>query len=226
MRNQNMKIPTTKNIKVEIFTVVKDGEYILPLYLEHYQNAFPGCVINIYDNNSSDNSVKLCRNAGCVIRNFPDYSFDIEQAHKNSVWKNSTADWVIVCDQDELVQISASDLLQLKSSINVIQFRGYNMLSTGKQKDPKLFDHGFPSQMYDKCLMFKPTITEIGYTLGSHFIAPKPKPTYSQFQFNLYHYNKSWFTLAEFIKRHSPARKEDLITVYKIALKDKIKLHI
>ena len=44
---------------IEIFTVVKDAEDIIDFYIDHYRTAFPDCIINIYDNNSSDNTGKI-----------------------------------------------------------------------------------------------------------------------------------------------------------------------
>lgn len=209
---------------IEIFTIVKNGEYILPLYLEHYRKNFPDCVINIFDNNSTDKTVSLCKNAGCIVKRFPEFDLSKQQYLNNNVWKSSTADWVIVCDVDELAQINQSDIENLNPDINVIQFRGYNMLDVYNDKDPKLFNHGFPSPAYDKCLMFKPTLKEIGYMHGAHLVDPKPNPVYSKLQYKMYHYNKSWFTLNNFIAKHSLTSVRDLKTVYNLALKDKVSL--
>ena len=106
-------------MKVDIYTVLKNEEELLPFYLEHYKTRFPGCVIHIYDNNSTDQSVSICKAAGCIIYPFPDFipyvNEELLQEHKNTCWKNSKADWIIVCDTDELIQIDHRDLVKLDS---------------------------------------------------------------------------------------------------------------
>jgi glycosyltransferase involved in cell wall biosynthesis len=213
------------NPLIEIFTVIKNGEYILPLYLKHYKEAFPGCNIVIFDNNSTDQSVELCQAAGCVVANFPKFTVEIEQQFKNSVWKKSLAKWVVICDQDELLQITSADLEALPENVNVIKFKGYNMIDVDNKKDPALFTHGSHSETYDKCCMFKPSLKEINFSPGSHFANPIPNAMFSKYQFNLLHYNKSWFTFDNFCEKHSKAFRKDLETVYNISLKSLVKVN-
>lgn len=216
-------------MKVEIFTVVKNGEYILPLYLKHYQSNFPGCKINIFDNGSTDRTIELCAAAGCTIHPFPDFvPFTKEHYltdHKNTVWKKSNAEWVVICDIDELLQITSSDLEALPEKVNVIQFKGYNMVDADDKKDPTLFTHGFHSETYDKCCVFKSSLKEINFSTGSHFANPTPNAVFSKYQFNLLHYNKSWFTFDNFCEKHPKAFRKDLETVYNTSLKDLVKIN-
>ena len=46
---------------VEIFSIVRDQEHILPLYFKHYNEIFDNPIFNIYDNGSIDNSIKICK---------------------------------------------------------------------------------------------------------------------------------------------------------------------
>lgn len=204
-------------MKIEIFTVIKDAEYILPLYLEHYTRNFPGCKINIYDNGSTDSSLDLCRNAGCTITDFPDYVFSTNEGPltdlKNNIWKTSDADWVIICDVDEIIQINHEDLANL-NEVDIVQFRGYNMIDTDDLKDPQLFTHGISAGMYCKACLFRPSIEEINYTPGAHGFNPDPKYKVSKFQYKLFHYNRSWFNLENFYVCHSFHSKELVKDVY------------
>lgn len=211
-------------MNVEIFTIVKNGEYILPLYLKHYKEAFPGCVINIYDNVSTDRTKQICKQAGCNVVNYPEFSVTAEQKFKNTVWKKSLAKWIIICDQDELLQITSADLEVLPENVNVIKFKGYNMVDVDDQKDPELFTYGFHSETYDKCCMFRSTLQEINFSPGSHFADPIPNTLISKYQFNLLHYNKSWFTFEDFCEKHTRAFRKDLETVYNLGLKNVIKI--
>lgn len=210
-------------MKIEIYTIVKNGEYIIPLYLKHYMTAFSGCVINIFDNNSTDRTVAICASAGCVINNFPEYDVFIEQEFKNTIWKNSSADWIIVCDQDELLMITQNDL-ELMPAVNVIQFKGHNMVDQQNLRDPELFTHAFPSETYDKCCMFRKNIQEINYSIGSHHCKPVPIPRLSKLEYNLFHYNKHWFTLKDFCKKHLLPESLESQRIYNILTRGIIKI--
>lgn len=214
-------------MKVEIFTVVKDAMYILPYYIEHYRSAFPGCKINMYDNGSTDGTIEYCLEHGCTVTPFLEYRVymnePVLQKLKNNVWKTSDADWFIVCDIDELIQITQEDVLKLDPKINIIQFKGYNMVDKDGLKDPTKFCYGFPTKPYDKCCMFTRGVGEINYLPGAHECKPK-KPVYSKYQFNLLHYNKSWFSLEEFTKWHKNAPRHVLEKIYKESTKNLVKV--
>ena len=193
-------------MKVDIYTVLKNEEELLPFYLEHYKTRFPGCVIHIYDNNSTDQSVSICKAAGCIIYPFPDFipyvNEELLQEHKNTCWKNSKADWIIVCDTDELIQIDHRDLVKL-DSIDVVQFKGYNMITVSNEKSFSDIDHGFPSQPYDKCCLFRSNIPDINYTPGAHTVNVDSVMKLSKYQYDLFHYNKCWFSEENFLKKHN-----------------------
>jgi glycosyltransferase involved in cell wall biosynthesis len=54
-------------MKVEIFVPAYNGMHILPLFLDHYLERFPGCTINIYNDNSTDGTGDYCRSKGCNV---------------------------------------------------------------------------------------------------------------------------------------------------------------
>jgi hypothetical protein len=202
---------------VEIFTVIKNAEYILPFYLEHYTRNFPGCKINIFDNGSTDSSIQLCKEVGCNIIPFLEFVPLVKEHYltdlKNNIWKGSKADWVIICDVDEILQINGEDLLDL-TEVDIVQFRGFNMVDINDQKYPELFTHGLSAGMYCKACLFRPSIEEINYTPGAHGFEPDPKYKVSKFQYRLFHYNKSWFNLENFYVCHSFHPKEVVKDLY------------
>lgn len=215
-------------MKVEIYTVVKDAMYILPYYIEHYKSSFPGCKINMFDNGSTDGTIEYCLEHGCTVTPFLEFKVyireDIHQKLNNNIWKTSDADWIIVCDVDELIQITEDQVLKLDPKINIIHFKGYNMVDKFNLKDPTKFNYGFPSLPYDKCCMFTRGVGEINYTQGAHECKPT-KPVYSKHQFKLLHYNKCWFNVQEFLKWHSKGPKAVIENIYNNATKklDKVK---
>lgn len=199
-------------MKVEIFTVLKNAEYILPLYLKHYRECFPNCVINIFDNNSEDSGIALCREASCKIETFPIYNEPNLQYFKNNIWKNSKAKWVIVCDVDELLQINHIDLKEL--DCDIVQGLGYNMVDFKEVLYPDLMEYGVASRPYDKCILFKPSIENINYDMGAHDCHPK-YVTYSKNKYKLLHYNKSWFNVQSFCNKHKLERTPEIENLYK-----------
>jgi glycosyltransferase involved in cell wall biosynthesis len=191
-------------MKVEVFSIMKNEEELLPFYLKHYQNKFKDCIINVYDNGSTDNSIQICKEAGCNIGIFPLYTEELLKDWKNNIWKNSDADWIIVCDIDELLDMSMSDLLSLEESVNVIKTQGYNMIDITLDDLPiEELTYGSPSDGYSKSVMFKnKSISEINYTAGSHTANPLPDPVYSDHVYKLLHYKKQNFSLKNLKKAH------------------------
>lgn len=183
-------------MKVDIYTVVKNQEHLAKFFYEYYRNVFPGCKFHIYDNHSTDDTRKVFQGSDCWIYDYPvdsdkKYNEEDKTLFYNNVWKNSKADWVIVCDIDEILQITPNDL----HAWDVIKFRGYQMISMDDKYDynPAVLTHGFPMPLYDKTNIFRPSIEEIGYTLGSHTANPKPNNLrVSDREFKLLHYNEAF----------------------------------
>lgn len=189
-------------MKVSVHTVIKNEEEILPFYLEHYKNNFPDCVIHIYDNNSTDRSLEICQAAGCVIGYFPTYSEELLKEHKNNCWKDSDSDWIIVCDVDELVQITREDLYNLVG-VDVVQFKGYSMILVGDEKSYEDMKHGCASHPYDKCCLFRGNIADINYDIGAHHIEANLGLVVSEYKYDLFHYKKDWFSEENYKKYHN-----------------------
>lgn len=195
-------------MKVEIFTAIKNEEDILPFFINNYRKAFPNCIINIYDNNSTDKSVEICKANNCNVFDFPDFIPHVKEELltdlKNNIWKNSDADWIIVCDVDELLDMSMNDLLSLEESVNVIKIQGYNMIDVTEDDLPiEKLTYGSPSEGYSKLVMFKnKSINEINYSPGAHTANPLPDPIFSDNVFNLLHYKKQNFSLKNLKEAH------------------------
>jgi glycosyltransferase involved in cell wall biosynthesis len=197
-------------MKVEIFTPTYNGMYILPLFIEHYQERFPGCRINIIDNHSTDSTREYCESKGCLVTTieYPDnlHLMGMEPKGmtdlKNECWKNSEAEWVIVVDQDELVDVWEKDLEFLKD-FDLLILKGYDMFGLG-ESDPKKFIYGRLHPWYCKPAMFRPSIGEINYSSGAHKAFPTSEVRWSRYHFNLYHYPKRHMSREMFIKYFEP----------------------
>ena len=200
-------------MKVEIFTVIKNEEHILPFFINHYRNAFSECIINIYDNNSTDKSIEICKANNCNVFDFPDFipylKEDVLTDLKNNVWKNSNADWIIVCDVDELLQITENNIQVLPVDVNIISTKGYNMIDLNNENlSLEKLVYGVYAPPYCKKIMFKNKyISDMNYEIGAHKCNPVPMPVYSEHVYTLLHYNKHNFTLETFYKNFEDIKK-------------------
>ena len=91
-------------MKIDLFTTCYNEETILPYFIKHYKQYVRNIVV--YDNMSTDNSDRILNDAGAHIYKFEtaDRLDENTLVHwRNNCWKNSDADWVIVCDTDEFL---------------------------------------------------------------------------------------------------------------------------
>jgi glycosyltransferase involved in cell wall biosynthesis len=163
-------------LKIEVFAICYNEEILLPYFLRHYSTFCDK--ITIFDNYSTDRSEEICKanpkvevikyDSGGQIRD------DLYLKIKNNCWKGSTADWVIVCDIDEMLIPSGELTVGCASIIKPLWF---DMVSeTLPTTDGQIYDelhHGVLNPE-PKCLVFRPNrIQEINYLPGAHFIEPK-----------------------------------------------------
>lgn len=90
-------------MKIETYAVCFNEEKILPYFLRHYSQY--GRIV-IYDNYSTDNSVRIAEAGGAEVRLFDTRGQFDDMANlqiKENCWKGSKADWCIVIDLDEFV---------------------------------------------------------------------------------------------------------------------------
>lgn len=176
-----------------IYTITYNEELMIKFFINHYREKFPNCKIVIYDNYSTDNTVNIAKKYNCDIKYFDSNNQISETKYleiKNNCWKESTTDWVIVCDCDELVNISQDKLKieELKGS-TIINFEGYDMINLSKDTDLYKIKNGVRNKMYDKRILFnKKNINEINYEAGCHTCNPIGDVLYSKEVYKLFHY--------------------------------------
>ena len=143
--------------KLDWYTLMYNEEDIIPYIHDYWQKLRDSGIdlhVYIYDNYSTDNSVKLLQDIPWItIRQFhSDGQNDIIQAQiKNSCWKDSKADFVCVSDFDEVLW---GDLAE---ELEVMKQNGYNVMGTkwyafcGDEKPtytPGMFLHQLVSFFY------------------------------------------------------------------------------
>lgn len=197
--NNNNKI-----IVVDIYTFAYNETLMLPYFVEHYRTHFPGCRITVYDNCSTDNTSQLAKDLDCKVIEYESgckFSEDIQTAIKNKCWKESDAEWVIVCDMDELLDASLNNLKEECSTI--LRTQGWDMIGGISKEDFNFYsiNHGVPNNKESKHIAFKPKkILEMNFDPGGHHCFPKGQVCYSYKVYNLYHYK--YLYLDYVISRH------------------------
>lgn len=175
-------------MKVEVHILAFNEEEILPYTIRHYR-TFASRVI-VHDAHSPDRTAEVSRAAGAEVESWGlgGVVSDTEYcALKNSCWKGTDADWVIVCDADEMIYFPSIEVLGLGKSeaINtlavysgmgaaVIKPHGFEMFSatyptTAGQIYEEVNMGARDDQWYSKPLLFNPRlVAESGFGVGSH----------------------------------------------------------
>lgn len=168
-------------------------ELLIQFMIDHYRSRFSGCKIIVRDNQSTDNTAQIALNNGCEVLEYNTNSEidDIKLRDlKNNCWKNAATDWVLVCDVDELLDITLEDLQKEESlGSTIIKSEGYNMVNMENNYDIANIKYGERFSAYDKSYLFnKKFINEINYECGAHTSRPFGTIKYSNKAYLLYHY--------------------------------------
>ena len=158
-------LDSNKKSNVEVYCICYNEEVLLPYFIKHYYKNFKAN-ITIYDNHSTDNSVKIAKDMGCSVKSFDTNNQIRDDAYlniKNNVWKNSKADWVIVCDIDEFLEAPFNC-----DNYSILNVTGYEVV--GPFFDSRL---GVINPAFNKNVMFRPNeFKEINYSPGCHSCNP------------------------------------------------------
>jgi glycosyltransferase involved in cell wall biosynthesis len=171
------------NINIELYLLCYNEERMIVHTLNYYSKICSKIII--IDNGSIDSSLKLAKKyANIEIRHLKtndEYVEDLLVESRNNCWKESTADYVIVCDMDEFLydENLESKLLTAKNNGVIIPMViGYNMMSDYFPEDydrpiTKQVQEGLRDKMFDKNIIFDPKkVKDINYGPGSHQCNP------------------------------------------------------
>ncbi len=178
---------------ITIYTLTYNEELLIQFMIDHYRSRFPDCHIVVYDNFSTDNTVKIAKANNCEVITYDTNGQFSDRAHmdiKNNCWKESTTDWVLTCDLDELVNITETQLKEEeKLGVSMINFQVYDMINMENNIDFASMKYGVPSPIPSKQFIFnKKYITEINYGPGAHGCNPIGTIVYSKKTYRVYHY--------------------------------------
>jgi len=197
--------------RVEAHIICFNESDILAMVIKHYRQFCERIII--YDNFSTDDSHAIATSMGCEVLKFgiSGKLDDIEYLKiKNHCWKNSDADYVIVCDADEILthSIFFDQPYIPGESPTIIKTYGWQIYSNEMPKKD-LFEvtQGWPFKNYSKLVMFSPqALTEINYEPGCHECNPIGDIQYSTLAIPLFHY-KHIGGVERLIKRNALFKK-------------------
>lgn len=173
-------------MSIEAYIVTWNREDIIHLTINHYKQFCSKVVI--YDNFSDDRTRDIAEEMGCEVRLFGKAG-ELNDKHyleiKNNCWKGSSADYVIVCDDDEIL---VGEFESAKESI--IRTQGYEMFSTMVPRETWLeVNTGTENHNYSKWIAFDPKrIREINYVYGCHVANPIGDISLTEEKMMLLHY--------------------------------------
>lgn len=162
---------------VTVHVITYNEELMIEFFINHYRKNFPNCKIVIYDNESTDNTVEIAKKYGCeiIIYSTDDTLSDQKYLEiKNNCWKTSETDWNIICDCDELIEVTSEDLINEENlGTNCFKFEGVSMMNNTDEINISKMKYGFKDVGFDKNYLFnKKYINDINYAPGAHSSNP------------------------------------------------------
>jgi glycosyltransferase involved in cell wall biosynthesis len=197
------KIKSPKPV-VHLYTLCWNEEKMLPWMLDHYSTIVDHFFI--YDNGSTDSTTSLlAAHPNVTVLHHETggkFDADVNTRMKNTVWKASIgkADFVIVCDVDELLwHPHPQELLMVMKAkgYTILRPFGYQMTSEifpdfdGTCHITEIIKNGIPEfQNYSKAILFNPNAVDICYGPGAHKCWPTGNVQwYESRQAKLLHYS-------------------------------------
>jgi len=164
-------------MNITIYTITYNEEKMLPFFLDHY-SKFASKIV-IYDNESTDNTVKIAKEHPLVkdiysVKTGDSLDDSMYVKIKNSCWKEDASDYVMLVDTDELIY-HEDDIVKYLDNTNYPVYRptGYNMISEEFPKNnisvTEQIKRGVYDKFYCKPVIFNPNlIKKTEFELGIH----------------------------------------------------------
>lgn len=182
-------------MRIACFFIGWNIEPTIAQTVNHYKQFCETVVF--LDNYSEDFSREMAKILGATCSKFgiPEVLDDGEYIKvKNNVWKGLDHDYVIICDDDEILyHPELPFILEQEKALGTTIFKtqGYGMYSNEMPVDSWLdIKTGIPDDNYSKCIIFDPkAIKEIGYVYGSHACKPTGRLQWSHTTLPILHYH-------------------------------------
>lgn len=195
------------NVKVETFIISWNEADTIEFTIKHYLKLGR---VNLYDNYSTDDTPEIADKLGAFVESYGTHELnELEYLKiKNHAWKKSDADYVIVCDVDEILQVDLKTLEEEKNKgVTIFETFGWDIYSNKfPKKDWIEITEGFPNKMFSKKVIFSPKFRGINYDHGCHTCTPNGDIRYSDTILPLFHY-RNVGGVERVINRHKEYRK-------------------
>ena len=195
-------------MSVDVFTICWNERDLLPYFLRWYAAADR---IVVWDNGSTDGSQAIV--AACKNAELRSYDTNGQQdnlamlAVKNGCWKQSTADWVIVCDVDELIDFWKLAREPVRPA--AYNCHGWQMIGGDGQK---LEDVNLRlPESWDKIAAFSPRIENINYRAGCHAAAPTYDVVQNVLQLRHYHHLGEEYVIRRYARYAARMSQSDIV---------------
>lgn len=192
---------------IEAFVIVWNEIDIIQLTIDHYKQFCDK--ITFFDNHSDDGTQEVILKNGCELKTFGQKGVLNDKDYiniKNSCWKQSIADWVIVVDCDEIVHHSAIKRVLQESTGTIFKTIGFNIYSNDMPQNSYLeITNGVYSENYSKLCVFSPKIKDINYVYGAHVARPTGDIRYCKDKLLVLHY-RNIGGVRRIIDRHAQYR--------------------
>lgn len=144
-------------MRINLHTITNNNESIIEKFIDFYKQKSSDIIIYIWDINSTDKTIELAKEKGCIVKNYNDYYSEID-SWKNNCWKNIPTELIIICEIDEFIDLN-KDLFYNCSLISTI---GYDIDSLDKINEEKR------NYNLDKICIFDPTVIKEMHFEGSN----------------------------------------------------------
>jgi hypothetical protein len=145
----------------------------------------------VYDNESTDNSVKVATDLGCHVISFGSNGINKMSELmkiKNHAWKTIENGWIIMADMDEFLCVTEQNLLdEQNKGTNILAVLGYDMI--GESECMYLCDmhdlHSIKKYVINhgeskNICFFRDVIEDMNYSFGAHKCRPTLKTESTQ----------------------------------------------
>jgi len=185
-------------MNITVHTLAYNEELVIQFMIDHYRSRFPNCHIVVYDNQSTDKTVEICKANNCEVRHYDSGGKVAERKMwelKNNCWRDAETDWVLVCDTDEMLDINSEQLdMEDVQGVTKIKTESWQMVNMEDNFDVPNIKYGYRDAsdhecyIYDKDLCFNKKQVDINYNhAGCHFSDSKGNVVNSKL-YKMYHY--------------------------------------
>jgi len=197
-------------MNIEAFIIAWNEEETIAKTIRYYTSFCSK--VTLFDNFSDDRTREIAEGLGAKVLTFGQKGILSDKEYlkiKNHVWKTSTADFVIVCDADEILW--HPDLIKVledekRKGVTIFKTFGWNVFSETIPDEWLEQKTGYHDGNFSKQVLFSPELQGINYHYGCHACSPTGRIVYSEVTLTMFHY-RNVGGVDRLIERHKRYKK-------------------